>query len=379
MGAAEIGGQDLTGLTPEEREEEVRRIAREEAGTGFDLSRGPLLRVKVLKLEEEEHVLLFTMHHIVSDGWSMGILIREVGALYRAYSAGEASPLGGVADPVCGFRGLAESMVARRSVGETNRILEGATGWLGAVGSDGGPSSAGDAELSRKPSPDLYLWRSDLQASRVEPARGCNDVYDLAGSDQRLMSQYTGQEDIVIGTNIANRNIYELEGIIGFFVNNLVLRTNLSGDPTFRELLSRVRGVALKAHAHQDLPFEKLVEELHPERDLSQMPLFQVAFVLQNTPGESLESAGLSLSAMADDGGTSKFDLTFFMRETSLGLAGVIEYSVDLFDAATIHRMHDHFRLCWLVLLPIRTNTYQITRLFLKVRPMILLVISSRV
>ena len=335
---------DLTSLTGEESEAKARLIAREEAGRAFDLSRGPLLRMKVLQLQEEEHLLLFTTHHIVSDGWSMGILIREVGALYRAYSAGDPSPLEELpiqyADFAVWQRAWLQGDVLERQIQYWREQLDGLepldlpadhtrparTGYRGSLVpiSISGEVISNLVELSRQE--DVTLFMTLLAAIKV------------------LMNRYTGQEDIVIGTNIANRNRYELEGIIGFFVNNLVLRTDLSGDPTFRELLSRVRGVALKAYVHQDLPFEKLVEALHPQRYLNQMPLFQVAFVLQNAPSEPLKSMGLNLRAMSVDRKTSKFDLTFFMEETSLGLVGSIEYRVDLFDATTISRMRDNLQ-----------------------------------
>jgi amino acid adenylation domain-containing protein len=336
--------QDLTILPSEVREEEVRRIAREEAETGFDLSRGPLLRVKVLKLEEEQHQLLYTMHHIVSDGWSMGILAGEVGALYQAYSAGEPSPLEELpiqyADFAVWQRTWLQGEVLERQIQYWREQLQGLEP-LSLPTDYPRPATASYRGSTVPISIASEVASRLLELSRQE---GVTLFMTLLAAVNVLMNRYTGQEDIVIGTNIANRTRYELERIIGFFVNTLVLRTDLSSDPTFRTLLGRVRGVTLKAYAHQDLPFEKLVEELHPQRDLSQMPLFQVALVLQNMPGEPQQSADPGLGAVLADNEIAKFDLTFFMGETPEGLAGSIEYNIDLFEAATIHRMRDHFQ-----------------------------------
>jgi aspartate racemase len=174
-----------------------------------------------------------------------------------------------------------------------------------------------------------------------------------------LLHRYAGQDDIVVGSPIANRNRPEIEGLIGFFVNTLVLLTDLRGNPTFRELMARVREVALGAYAHQDLPFEKLVEELHPERDPSRTPLFQVMFVLQNTPGPALELAHLNLSPVAMENRTAKFDLTLSMREQGDRLRGTLNYNTALFDGATMKRWWNICRCCWKVSQPIPNNVFQ--------------------
>jgi hypothetical protein len=335
---------DLTSLPPEEREAEADRIAKKESETGFDLKRGPLLRVKILKLEEDQQVVLFTIHHIVSDGWSMGVLTGELRALYQAYSAGEESPLEELpiqyADFAVWQRAWLQGEVLEQQIQYWREQLKGLE-----------PLNL-PADHPRPAAP-TYRGRavpisiSGAVASGLvglSQQEGVTLFMTLLAAIKVLLSRYSGQEDVAVGTNIANRNRAELEGLIGFFVNNLVLRTDLSGGPTFRELLNRVRNVTLKAYAHQDLPFEKIVEELHPQRDLSEMPLFQVAFVLQNTPGEALEGQDLRFSQLAVDSEWSKFDLTFLMVETGGGLAGSIEYNVDLFEAAAIHRMRDHFQ-----------------------------------
>ncbi len=206
------------------------------------------------------------------------------------------------------------------------------------------PSPAGRFRPHRGASERFTLPRSLSDAiNALSRSEGVTLFMTLLAAFKTLLYRYTGQEDIIVGSPIANRNRVETEGLIGFFVNTLVLRTDLSGDPGFRELLSRVRQVTLDGYDHQDLPFEKLVEELQPVRDMSYSPLFQVAFALQNIELPSLELPGLTLSPVPIDPGTSKFDLTLFMWEEPEGLACLFEYSTDLFDAATIARMAGHF------------------------------------
>src|SRR2546429_2428309 len=193
-----------------------------------------------------------------------------------------------------------------------------------------------------KPFPSLLLFEKLKELSRGE---GVTLFMTLLAAWQVLLSRYSGQEDIVVGIPIANRNRSEIEGLIGFFANTLALRGDLSGNPTFRELLARVREVALSAYAHQDLPFEKLVEELRPERSLSHNPLFQVLFALQNTPALDQEIPGLKLQAMGAKVGTAKCDLALFMAEGPQGLMGRLEYNTDIFDSSTIDRLADHFQI----------------------------------
>jgi condensation domain-containing protein len=336
--------EDLSGLPQEVREEEVNRIAREEARTGFNLSTGPLLRVKVLKLGDEDHVALYTMSHIVSDGWSKEILIREVGALYRAYSRGEESPLEEApiqyADFALWQRSWLQGEALERQIRYWREQLDGLEPL--ELPTDYPRPRVASYRGNRVPiSISENVTSKLVKLSRQE---GVTLFMTLLAAINVLLKRHTGQEDIAVGANIANRNKPELEKIIGFFVNNLVLRTDLSGNPTFRELLNRVRDVALNAYAHQDLPFEKLVEELHPQRELGRSPLFQVSFVFENIPAASLQSDGLSFNAIEVDSETSKLDLTILMEETDLRLAGAIRYNTDLFDAATIRRMRDHFQ-----------------------------------
>jgi amino acid adenylation domain-containing protein len=332
--------EDLVEFAAEEREAKAQRAATEEVQTPFDLTRGPLLRVKLLRISDEEHILLLTMHHIVSDGWSGSILIRELVALYQAFANGQASPL---IDQRVQYADFAYWQ--RESLqGETLRTqLEY---WRGQLA--GAPAAL---ELpTDRPRPAVQTVRGAHQTFRVSAAltktlrelsqrEGATLFMTLLAAFKTLLYRYTGQADIVVGTPIAGRNRVEIEELIGFFVNTLVLRTDLSGQPTFVELLGRVRQTALGASAHQDLPFEKLVEELQPERDLSRTPLFQVMFVLQNKSEDVYELADLKVQAEEVQTGTAKFDLELFFEEREDELAGTCEYNADLFDARTIERM----------------------------------------
>jgi aerobic-type carbon monoxide dehydrogenase small subunit (CoxS/CutS family) len=297
-------------------------------------------------------VALFTMHHIVSDGWSIGILVREVAALYGAYLKGEESPLPELAVQYGDFaawqREWLQGEVLERHLDYWRERLRGAPPAL---------------ELpTDRPRPTVMTQRGAQHSFRLswELGRGLQELSRREGvtlfmvllaAFAVLLKRYTGQEDLVVGSPIAGRNRGEVEGLIGFFVNTLVLRTDVSGDPTFRELLERVKEVALSAYAHQDLPFEKLVEELQPERSLAHTPLFQVMLVLQNAPGGELELPGLKLSpldgagdgAPPSEGVAVKFELTVAMFETREGLRGSVSYNRDLFDGTTIERMMRHW------------------------------------
>ncbi len=336
---------DLRGLEESERKAEARRRAREEARRPFDLARGPLFRAGLLRLGEEEHVLLLTMHHIVSDGWSMGVFRRELETLYEAFSRGEPSPLAELpiqyADFAVWQRRWLQGEVLDRQLSYWKQRLAG----VGAL------------ELpTDHPRPPVQTFRGTRQSLALSESltealkelsrrEGVTLFMTLLGAFQVLLSRYTGQEDVTVGSPIANRNRAEIEGLIGFFVNTLALRTDLSGDPTFKELLGRVQEVALGAYGYQDIPFEKLVEELQPERDTSRSPLFQVMFALQNMPQQAPESKDLSLSRLQVESGTAKFDLTLFMSEGPEGLRATCEYNTDLFEADTIARMLKHFRV----------------------------------
>jgi amino acid adenylation domain-containing protein len=338
---------DLCGLPGEEREARVMLLAEEEARMPFDLSAGPMFRAGLLRLGECDHVLLFTMHHIVSDMWSTNVLVREVAALYEAFVKGEPSPLPALpiqyADFAVWQRGRLKGEVLEKQLDYWRRQLAGVPPLL---------------ELpTDRPRPAVQTMRGDTHVAAL-PAGLSSRLRELSNREgvtlfvtmlaafQILLSRYTGQKDVVVGTPIANRNRAETEGLIGFFVNTLVMRADLSGDPTFRELLARVRDVAYDAYAHQDLPFEKVVQELNPERSQSYAPLFQVSFAMQSQlPGEQqYELRGLTLSMMDTRSGTSKFDLVQKIVETKEGLVSYLHYSTDLFDGATAGRMSEHFR-----------------------------------
>ncbi|MCP4663312.1 MAG: amino acid adenylation domain-containing protein, partial [bacterium] len=337
---------DLGTLEEPAREAETRRRAAAEARRPFDLAAGPLIRVTLLRLAQEDHVALVTMHHIVTDGWSMAIFVRELSALYGAFSLGRSAS------------GLAELPVQYADFAYWQRqwlegeVLERELAyWKQQLG-----TAPQRLELPcDRPRPAVQSFRGslwpaalprDLSAALAALARrqGVTSFMTLLAGFQALLARHTGQDEVSVGSPIAGRNRKEIEGLIGFFVNTLVLRADLSRDPSFRELLAQVRQVALDGYAHQNLPFERLVEELQPQRDLSTTPLFQVMFVLQNTPREALGLPGMRLRPVATQGaGIAKFELTLSLEESAAGIHGGIEYNVDLFDDSTMARLLAHF------------------------------------
>jgi amino acid adenylation domain-containing protein len=341
----ELSTEDLSELSQAEREARAMQSAREEARRPFDLERGPLVRAKLLRLGEEEHLLLLTMHHIITDGWSTGVFWRELGTLYEAFSSGKPSPLVELAIQYADFavwqRGWLTGEVLEEQLGYWRRQLSDVPALelptdrprLASV-----QTHRGERQRLKLPKP---LTQALEGLARME---GATLFMVLLAAWQVLLSRYSGQEDIAVGTPIAGRNRTGDEGLIGRFVNTLVMRTDLSGDPTFRELLGRVREVALGAYDHQDLPFEKLVEELQVQRDLSRVPLSPVMFALQNVPRENLQLPGLTLQQQEVEGGTVKYDLFFSMSQEPEGLKGRLAYNADLFDEATLGRMVGHFR-----------------------------------
>lgn len=337
---------DLTSLTDSDRDVEYARLAAEEAQKPFDLIRGPLVRALLLALSAENHVLLLTIHHIVSDGWSMGVLFRELGLIYEAFAAGKPSPL-----PELRIQ-YADYASWQREFLHEDALRTQLDYWR--------------TQLADAP-PTLELPK-DGQRPAIQRFRGAKVVHHLPltlteglkqlsvnervtlfmtllAAFKVLLWRYTNQDDIIVGSPIANRTRAETEDLIGFFVNTLVLRTDLSGNPTFRDVLQRVKKVAVGAYAHQDVPFEKLVEELSPERDPSRNPLFQVSFVLQNATRSQLELSGLTLLPLEIHSGTAKFDLSLSILETPEGLKATWEYDVDLFAAPRIARMVQHFEI----------------------------------
>lgn len=357
---------DLTALSSAEREIELKRLSTEEAGCPFDLTCGPLFRASLVRLGADEHALLITMHHIISDGWSTGVLHRELTTLYRAFLAGHESPLPELPVQYVDF------VVYQREMLRAEALKAQLVYWKKQLRNIP-PSLNLPFERPRPAFKSYQGARLHVAISR-EVTEGLKALSNneestlfmtLLASLQLLLYRYTGQDDIPVGVPIANRTRLETEGLIGFFANTLVLRTELSGDPLFRELLGRVRRVALEAYAHQDLPFEKLVEELQPQRDPSHVPLFQVMFAFQNLPDRGMNprlgtyakeedecmtgalielAAGLTARPFSVDSGTAKFDLTLYLSESEQGLTGAWQYNTDLFDAATIERIARHFQ-----------------------------------
>ena len=336
---------ELSSLTDDERELRISHLCIQEAQLPFDLTKGPLIRATLLRINDQEHVLLLTTHHIISDGWSVGVFVREMAALYEAHCEGKPSPLPELAIQYADFahwqRQWYQGEILESQLSYWRQQLDNAPPALALYTDHQRP-----AVQTFRGSSYTFTLSKDLSEALKGISRqvGCTLFMTLLTAFQILLSRYTGQEDIVIGTPVANRNRTEIEGLIGFFVNTLALRTNLSDDPGFQDLLLQVRAMTLGAFAHQDLPFEKLVEELKPERNLSQNPLVQVMFVLQNAPLPALEFSGLTLNPLDIDNGTAKFDLTLMMMETEQGLKGVYEYNSDLFDETTIQRMAGRFQ-----------------------------------
>ena len=320
---------DLGSLPEDERDSEARRLAVEDANAPFDLEQGPLLRARLLRLRDEEHVLLVDMHHIVSDGWSMGVFRRELAELYTAFSQGRPSPLAALpvqyADYAVWQRQWLQGETLARQLAYWKERLQGAPELQ--LPTDRPRPARLTFEGARLPfSLPVELSRAIVALSRRE---GVTLFMTLLAAFQTLLYRYSGQEDIVVGSPIANRDRSEIEGLIGFFVNTLVLRTDLSptaaGPLNFRELLGRVREVCLGAYANQHLPFEKLVEELRPQRDLSRNPLFQVMFAVQNAPRAAMEMEGLAVTPMALDSGNVRFDLECHLWQEGEGIRGTLD------------------------------------------------------
>ena len=331
---------DLSGLPEPAREAAARALSGDEAVRPFDLARDPKLRGLLMRLSAEDHAVALTMHHVASDGWSMGILVREVAALYAAFAQGQPSPLPELpvqyADFAVWQRSWLRGEVLEREIDWWRGQLAGLPPLLELPTDRPRPavqSFRGGARPVRLPA---GLVR---QAEELGRREGATLFMVLMAAFQALLARYSGQDDLAVGAPVAGRNRVEVEGLIGFFVNNLVLRGDLTGDPTFRELLGRVRETELAAHAHQDMPFERLVEELATERSLAHAPLVQVMFALQNTPGGSLEFQDLRLRPLIQEATVAKFDLTLNLEEHGGGLVGTVEYATALFDAATLDRL----------------------------------------
>ncbi|HEY5029379.1 MAG TPA: amino acid adenylation domain-containing protein, partial [Candidatus Angelobacter sp.] len=338
---------DLTPISGEEkREAEAIRMAQEEARQPFNLKQAPLMRGKLLRLGELHHVLLFTMHHIISDAWSMGVLIEEVSVLYDAFSGGRSSPLPELpiqyADYTVWQREWLEGGVLEQQLAYWKQQLAGVS--MLQLPTDR------PRPTSQSQNGAMYDFEIDANLTqklkKLAEEQGATLFMVLLAAFQILLYRYSGQHDIAVGTPIAGRSSGETEELIGFFINTLVLRLDLFGAPSFIELLQRTKEVTLEAYAHEDVPFEKLVEVLSPERNLGSTPLFQVMIVLQNAPQSDLRLGAATLQPFNTvDNGTSKFDLLLLLGEDGFGkLTGSLQYSMDLFDAAYVIRLIDHYR-----------------------------------
>ena len=323
----------------------VAEVAVAEARQPFDLAEGPLVRARLLAVAPEEHVLLFTVHHIVSDGWSMGVLVSELAALYEAFCQGRPVPLAELPIQYADYAVWQRDRLA-------GELLAGQLGyWRDRLG--GGPAALELPADRPRPPVQSYAGAAHTitlpaglaaQVRRFTQEHRASLFMTALTAYTALLSRYTGQDDITVGTFIANRTRPETENLIGFFVNTLVLRTDTSGDPTFAELLGRVRETCLGGYAHQEIPFELLLAELQPERDLSRTPLFQTMLVVQNAPMPPLQLAGLQLDLLPLPSTRSNFDLTIWITEHGDRLEATFDYNTDLFDQPTIARLAGHWQ-----------------------------------
>ncbi|HEU5230640.1 MAG TPA: amino acid adenylation domain-containing protein, partial [Ktedonobacteraceae bacterium] len=335
---------DLAAWEEQRREEEVRRLVAQEVGKPFDLETGPVWRVVLVCVGEQEHLLLLTLHHIVSDGWSSQVLVEEICQLYAARLRGEPSPL--TALPVQ----YADYALWQREWLQGERLQQQERYWQQHL------AGLRPLELPTDHRRPAQQGTRGALAMRRFPLELSQQVHELARQEgvtlfmlllaafQVVLARYSGQEDIAVGTPIANRTRAEIEGVIGFFVNTLVLRTDVSGTPTFREVLRRVREVSLGAYAHQDLPFEYLVELLQPERDPSRHPLIQVMFGLQNIPGTTEVLEGIQVEMLPFEQQSAKFDLNLMIRESAHGIVCSLEYNADLYERETIARLLERYQ-----------------------------------
>ena len=336
---------DLQHLPTEERLKEVQRIGDRISGQPFDLANEPLVRVSLLQLAADDYVLLLTMHHIITDGWSTGVLSHELEVLYGAYVLGKPSPLPQLpiqyTDFACWQRQPATAEMLAPQLAYWKQQLAGVPPLL-ELPTDY-PRKTVQTATGGKEFFELGVEFTQ-RLKRLSQELGVTLFMTLFAAFSTLLYRYSGTDDIAIGTPIANRNRSEIEGIIGFFVNTLVLRSQLKSDSSLSELLQEVRQTCLDAYAHQDIPFEQLVEALQPERSLSHSPIFQVMFALQNAPMKPLDLPGVNFNWLQMESAKAKFDLTLSMEETEAGLIGYWEYNRDLFAPATIHRLMGYFK-----------------------------------
>jgi len=323
---------------------DIQNVILQETQQPFDLSQLPLLRAKLFHFKEDEHLLVITIHHIISDGWSIGVLTQELATIYAAFSINEPSPLPKLsiqyADYAYWQRQWLQTDVLQPQLEYWKQQLSNSTPLLQL------PTDRPRPEIQNfKGTKEFFNLNKEIKEAvkKLNQQEGVTLFMTLLAVFKTLLYCYTKQEDILVGSPVVGRNWQETKSLIGFFINTLVFRTGFSGNPSFRKVLQRLRTCALDAYVHQDLPFEKLVEELQPERNLSYNPLFQVMFILQNAPIPSVEIPELNWQPQEVDIGTSKFDLKLSLWESATGLQGSFEYKTDLFDATTIKRMIKHY------------------------------------
>ena len=342
----QVEAADLSGLDPAIQAEEVKRQLQAQLQEPFDLATGQPLRMRLIKLHETDHVLLIVMHHIVTDGWSMGLLVSELVTLYQAFSGKAPSPLEELPvqypDYAVWQREWLKGETLERQLGYWKKQLEGAA--VLQLPTDHPRSSF----ATMRGSSVTRLIPVELSRELNSRSRQWNltPFMTLLGAFQLLMSRYTGEDDITVGTPVANRGISDITSLIGLFVNTLALRTDLTGLPTLEQYMHRTRTMVLEALSFQDIPFEKLVDELQPKRDPSHTPLFQVMFVLQNLPTKNIETGKLRLKEVEGEVQATKFDLTLTAAPTLQGEFFLgLEYRTDLFERPTMERMLSHYQV----------------------------------
>ncbi len=336
---------DLSGLPEDKKQAEVTRLSNTEAQKPFNLSDGPLIRLTLLKTAAEEHVLLLTMHHIISDGWSVGVFIREVGLFYNAEISGQQASM-----PPLPIQYPDYAVWQKKRL--SGEIFEKQMAYWREMLGDNPPAlelptdRPHSAVKSQRGKHLKFTVGQDVLKSlkNISARHGATLFMTMLAAFKTMLYRYSGQDDICVGTPIANRDKIETRGLIGFFINTLAIRSDLSGSPTFNELLERVKSVTLGALSHQDIPFEKLVEELQPERDMTHTPFFQTLFTFQNIPKQAIEIPNLTLEQVEQDIGAVKFDLTININENPGGLNIIIGFNEELFDTSTIERFITHFK-----------------------------------
>jgi surfactin family lipopeptide synthetase A len=328
-----------------ERQEKQQDLLRTEARRGFDLWGGPLIRATLIRLAEDRHVLIVNMHHIVSDGWSIEVMVGEFTQLYEAFTEGRESSLKNLdiqyADYAIWQRAWLQGEILETQLQYWKEKLDGVA-TLELPTDRARPAAASDRGASES---FRFPKEATMGLRQLSQREGVTLFISLLTGFHILLARYSGQSDIAVGTPIAGRNRREIEGLIGFFVNTLVMRVDLGGDPTVRELLGRVRESALGAYAHQDLPFEKLVEELQPNRSLNHTPLFQVMFAFQSAPLPVAQIGSVTAEVLEIEATASKFDLLLSLRDTGNDISGVVGYNSDLFNRSTIQRLIQHFQV----------------------------------